>query len=112
MEETGELISARALRDRLRGYSEWELRKTRRATAKDAPEILFTGFKKERRAELEYLASDAGMTVRTRITENLDFLCAGSNAGPAKLAAARERGIAILSETDFERLLETGELPS
>lgn len=98
------------LRDLLRGYDEQELRRRKRAAAKTGHEILFTGFKKERRAELEDIAQNAGMVVRKNVTNNLDFLCAGSNAGPTKLAEARERGVMVLDEQQFVRMLETGEV--
>lgn len=110
-EASGKLIVPRKLRDFLRGYGEQELRRQNRARAKNAPEILFTGFKQDRRAALEEQAEAAGMTVRKRVTENLDFLCGGYNAGPSKLADARANGVTVLNEEQFEHLLVTGEVP-
>lgn len=111
LESTGELVKPCNLRDNLRGYGEQELRRRRRSASKQGVEILFTGFRKERRLELEALAESSGMTVRKQVTENLDFLCGGYNAGPTKLAEARANGVTLLNEEQFENLLETGEVP-
>lgn len=79
---------------------------------KDRPlEILFTGFGAESREELEEEADLEGLKVRKSLTKNLDFLCAGPNAGPRKLAEARERGATVLSEEEFLAFLNTGALP-
>lgn len=110
--ESGEEILPRKLRNLLRGYTQSELRRSKQAAAKIAPEILFTGFKKDRRAELEAIAQAAGMVIRKNVTTQLDFLCAGSNAGPTKLAEARERGTQVLDEQQLLQMLETGEVPA
>ncbi|MYL22521.1 hypothetical protein GLV89_01720 [Halomonas alkaliantarctica] len=75
-------------------------------------EILFVGFDEESRQELEEEAELEGMKVRKSLTKNLDFLCAGPNAGPRKLSEARERGVTIMDEADFLEFLDTGALPS
>lgn len=110
--DSGKMVLPEQLRDLLRGYDEQELRRRKRVAAKTCSEILFTGFKKDRRAELEAIATAAGMVVRKNVTTNLDFLCAGSNAGPTKLAEALERGVIALDEQQFLRMLETGEVPA
>lgn len=74
-------------------------------------EILFTGFPKARRAELESAADDAGMRLRKTVTQALNFICAGPNAGPTKLLKAQGQGVAVLDESDFLWLLQTGEMP-
>lgn len=74
------------------------------------PEILFTGFAKAQRAELEALAEEKGMRVRKEVTKNLAFLCCGSNAGPRKVESARAKGCFILSDDALMGLFETGEL--
>ncbi|MDC8802541.1 hypothetical protein PRZ61_03640 [Halomonas pacifica] len=74
-------------------------------------EILFTGFPKARRAELETAAADSGMQLRKTVTQALSFICAGPNAGPTKLRKAQGQGVAVLDESDFLWLLETGEMP-
>lgn len=109
--ESGLLVAPSKLRDHLRGYGEQELRRRRRAAAKVAHEILFTGFKADQRAALEAQAVAAGMTVRKRVTLDLDYLCAGPNAGPAKLEEATSRGATVLSPEQFLHLVSTGEAP-
>lgn len=74
------------------------------------PDVLFTGFLKARRAELEAIAADAGMRVRKTVTRDLVFLCCGPNAGPTKVEGAREKGAFIMFEESFLEMLETGEL--
>lgn len=110
--DSGKMVLPEQLRDLLRGYDEQELRRRKRTTAKTCSEILFTGFKKDRRTELEEIAHEAGMVVRKNVTTNLDFLCAGSNAGPSKLADALDRGVTVLDEQQFLLMLETGEVPA
>ncbi len=79
--------------------------------AKRGPEILFTGFKAADRAELESKAIEVGMKVCQSVTKGLTYLCAGYNAGPAKVCAAREQHVYIISQSQFMNLIETGELP-
>lgn len=67
-------------------------------------EILFTGFSKAQRAELEELAELYDMTVRKSVTEGLNYLVAGPNAGPAKLAQAAEVGVDIIDLDEFMEL--------
>lgn len=76
-----------------------------------SPDVLFTGFSKARRAELEAFAADHGLAVRKTVTKNLVFLCCGGNAGPKKVEAAREQGCYVLLEESFLAMLATGELP-
>lgn len=73
-------------------------------------DICFTGFKKERRTELESLATQQNMLVRKSVTKSLKLLCYGYNAGPTKIKNAREMGILILGESQFIRFLETGDI--
>lgn len=68
-------------------------------------EILFTGFSKERRAELEEQAEIFELVVRKNVTKGLKYLCAGPNAGPAKLAQAADAGVQIIDESEFVQLL-------
>lgn len=81
------------------------------ATIDKPMEILFTGFPKDKRAELEAQAAEEGMIVRTRVTKALDFLCIGPKAAPSKQAEAEHRGATVLDEMAFYDLLESGELP-
>ncbi|APS29278.1 hypothetical protein H4F38_21010 [Pectobacterium brasiliense] len=73
-------------------------------------DICFTGFKKERRAELEKIASSKNMIVRKSVTKHLKLLCYGYNAGPTKIRDARNMGILIFNEEQFMSFVETGEI--
>lgn len=75
------------------------------------PQIAFTGFAAALRADLERRSDAGGLRVVKGVTQGLVFLCAGPNAGPAKMAKARCQGVYVLSESDLGPLLETGELP-
>lgn len=68
-------------------------------------EILFTGFTRSQRQELEEMAEAAGMIVRKSVTKGLSYLCTGPNAGPAKLAQAAESGASIIDHDEFVDLL-------
>jgi NAD-dependent DNA ligase len=73
-------------------------------------QVCFTGFTAVEKAELSALAHAANLEVVGSVTKNLAFLCAGENAGPAKLEKAREQGNHILSKQQFLHLLDTGEV--
>lgn len=91
-------------RDRVRG--------TKRNEKPNAPQILFTGFPAALRTELERTADEAGFWVRQNgVTRELNFLCTGPNAGPAKIQQARAQGTYILPACHFTTFVETGELP-
>jgi hypothetical protein len=75
-------------------------------------QILFTGFKQDERIVLEGLAALHGLKVVKTPTKNLGFLCAGYNAGWAKVRAAVEVGAFILSETQLRTMFETGDISS
>lgn len=68
-------------------------------------EILFTGFTRSQRQDLEEMAEAAGMIVRKSVTKGLTYLCTGPNAGPAKLAQAADAGASIIDHDDFVDLL-------
>ena len=75
-------------------------------------DILFTGFAAARRKELENLTKQVdGLKLVKTPTEHLRFICCGYNAGPSKVRTAIERGAWVLTEDDFLRLIDTGELP-
>lgn len=82
-----------------------------RSPADARPQILFTGFKAADRKALELLAEERGLRVVKTSTKNLSFLCAGSNAGPVKIKKAHEAGAFILTSSELENMLETGEVP-
>jgi len=52
------------------------------------------------------------MFIRAGVSQDLNFLVGGYNAGPAKLERARFQGVIILNEMQFQLLLETGEIPT
>ncbi|WP_412475752.1 BRCT domain-containing protein [Halobacteriovorax sp. YZS-1-2] len=74
-------------------------------------EILFTGFSAAKRADLEKVATNNSFRVRKSVTKNLAILCCGPNAGPKKLEESKAKGVEILTEDDFNKLIQTGELP-
>jgi len=75
------------------------------------PSVCFTGFSQSDKDALSALATGAHLRVVGSVNKSLSFLCAGDDAGPAKLAKAKEQGIAILTQAEFVNLLETGEIP-
>jgi NAD-dependent DNA ligase len=76
-----------------------------------SPSVLFTGFKAADRTRLEKLALDHNYVVRKSVSHSLTFVVGGDNAGPAKIANAKHEGAKALTEAEFIRLLDTGELP-
>lgn len=84
---------------------------TARKKRSDSLEILFTGFTKARKAELAAAAAESGMHVCKSVTVGLSFICRGPTAGPKKLRDAQAKGIPVLDEADYLKLLETGEMP-
>lgn len=74
-------------------------------------QVCFTGFSAGEKAELTSLALSANLEVVASVTKSLAFLCAGENAGPAKLEKAATQGNHILTREQFLHLLETGEVP-
>ncbi|MFJ5468423.1 BRCT domain-containing protein [Pectobacterium carotovorum] len=76
----------------------------------DTFDVCFTGFKKEKRTELEEIASSKDMVVRKSVTKHLKLLCYGYNAGPTKIRDARNMGILIFNEEQFMNFVETGEI--
>jgi len=76
-----------------------------------AHQVCFTGFSLDEKAELAALASRAGLEVVRSITKRLSFLCTGPTPGPAKLEKAEAQGVLILTRSQFEHLVATGEVP-
>jgi hypothetical protein len=83
----------------------------RRPRADDRVEICMDGFSARDKQRFESLASNAGMTVVGSITKRLRFLCVGPRPSSAKINLARQQRAIILTENQFHRLLETGEIP-
>lgn len=65
------------------------------------PEICFTGFRPDDRANMEKLAEQNGYRVVSSVTVRLKVLVTGEAPGPAKLAKAQQRGLTILSAAAF-----------
>lgn len=78
---------------------------------KNTFDVCFTGFKKADKERLVDKANEQGLTVRTSVTQSLQMLCCGYNAGPSKVSAARMKGTIIIDEPGFIHFLETGEIP-
>lgn len=81
------------------------------ASKQDSIQVCFTGFNKADKAALKQFATDNNMIVRKEVTVYLDVLCYGFNAGPKKLEKAMEQGVMILNREQFEKMVETGEVP-
>ena len=92
----------------------WRLIYSIRTTkAKDSRlQVCFTGFGTSKKEELTNLAHDNRFKVVASVTQKLDYLVGGENAGPKKIAKAESQGVQFLSENQFVHLIETGEVPS
>ncbi len=69
-------------------------------------EICFTGFRPDEKAELTRLAEQSGFGVAKTVTKNLVYLCAGPNAGPAKLVKAQAQATQVVSVDAFRALCQ------
>lgn len=74
-------------------------------------DVCFTGFKKADKERLTEVAQAHSLTVRNSVTQNLQMLCWGYNAGPSKVTAARMKGTIIIDEDGFVHFVKTGEIP-
>ncbi len=75
-------------------------------------QVCFTGFGSSKREELTNLAHNHRFNVMTSVTKKLDYLVGGDNPGPKKVEKAESQGVQFLTEQQFIKLIETGELPS
>lgn len=72
-------------------------------------EVCFTGFSAQERKDLEEKAeAEHGLQVRKNVTNSLDYLVAGKNAGWAKMKKAEEQGVLVLDEKGYHFFLKTG----
>lgn len=62
-------------------------------------------FERYERDQLQEIILKNGGRILSGVSGKLDFLLAGDNMGPSKLAKAEKLGVKILSEKDFEKLL-------
>lgn len=74
-------------------------------------QVCFTGFRAGRREQLEELAESNGLRPVGSVTKRLALLCAGSNAGPSKLAKAADQGVQVVGEDEFLAHLEEWQGP-
>lgn len=91
----------------------WKLIYSIRTTkAKDERlQVCFTGFGKSKKEELQDIAHDNRYKLVQSVTQKLDFLVGGENAGPKKIEKAIAQGVQFLDEYQFLKLIETGEVP-
>lgn len=66
--------------------------------------VLFTGFPKARKAELEAAAEAAGWVVRSTVSKSLDYLVCGQKAGIAKIEKSKELGVLVIDENSFKKI--------
>lgn len=64
---------------------------------------VFSGYSRD---ELKTLIKQHGGTVISSISGKLDYLLAGDKMGPSKLAKAQSLGTNIISEKDFEKMIQ------
>jgi NAD-dependent DNA ligase len=107
--ETADAASTFLMTVKESDYSHIQLSKPK--TQKVTFDVCFTGFKKADKDRLIECANANGMTVRSSVTQNLQLLCCGYNAGPTKVTAARMKGVVILDENQFADFVKTGEIP-
>jgi NAD-dependent DNA ligase len=90
---------------------EYDKTPSTRYSSPETMDVCFTGFAKTDKETLTQLAESNNMFVRAGVTKHLDILCYGYNAGPTKLAKAMDQGVFILNKSQFEIMIETGEVP-
>ena len=78
----------------------------------DRLQVCFTGFGTSKKDELINLAHDNRFKVVASVTNKLDYLVGGDNAGPKKIEKAESQGVQFLNESQFTDLIETGEVPN
>ncbi|WP_276372110.1 NAD-dependent DNA ligase LigA [Chryseolinea sp. H1M3-3] len=64
-------------------------------------------FEHYERDELQDIILKNGGRILSGVSGKLDYLVAGDNMGPSKLAKAEKLGVKIISEKDFEKLLNS-----
>jgi DNA ligase (NAD+) len=63
-------------------------------------------FKNYERDELKDVILNNGGKILSSVSAKLDYLVAGENMGPAKREKAESLGVAIISESQFEKMLK------
>ncbi|MCK5666516.1 MAG: BRCT domain-containing protein, partial [Thiotrichaceae bacterium] len=64
---------------------------------------VFSGYSRD---ELKKLIKQHGGTIISSISSKLDYLLAGDKMGPAKLVKAQSLGTNIISEMEFEKMIQ------
>ncbi|CAM2967566.1 BRCA1 C Terminus (BRCT) domain-containing protein [Flavobacterium succinicans] len=89
----------------------WDIVYSLKPKAEPKTEICFTGFSPKVKSELTKIAEENNFRIAKSITVNLNFLCCGQNAGPAKIKKAKEKNVILLNAEEFRNLIKTGEIP-
>ena len=63
-------------------------------------------FEQYDREQLQEIILKNGGRLLSGVSGKLDYLVAGDNMGPSKLAKAEKLGVKIISEKEFEKLLK------
>lgn len=90
----------------------WEIVYSLKPKSEPKIEICFTGFSPSEKNNLIKIAEENNLYIAKSITVNLNFLCCGDNAGPAKIKKAVEQDVILLNVEEFYNLIETGEIPN
>tara|TARA_Y100001968_G_C19393490_1_gene736904 strand:+ start:685 stop:966 length:282 start_codon:yes stop_codon:yes gene_type:complete len=69
------------------------------------PQILFSGFNKEVREELERIALANGLAVVKSVTKKLDYFVFGDNAGTKKIEQVLLQQVPSMGEQQFRHVL-------
>ena len=81
------------------------LRKAVLSTEGKQPQIIFTGFNKQLRSELERLATENGLKVVKQVNKSLDYFVFGDHAGELKFKTAWHQGVAMMREDQFRTVV-------
>ncbi|MEE1098657.1 MAG: NAD-dependent DNA ligase LigA, partial [Alistipes sp.] len=103
--------SNRSIIERLRGAGlqfSAELKELKSELFAGLSFVISGKFLNHSRDEIKALIDENGGKNLAAVSGNADYLVAGENMGPAKLKKAQQLGIKIISEEEFERMLEEG----
>lgn len=103
--------SNRSIIERLRGAGlqfSAELKELKSELFAGLSFVISGKFLNHSRDEIKALIDENGGKNLAAVSGNADYLVAGENMGPAKLKKAQQLGIKIISEEEFERMLDEG----
>jgi NAD-dependent DNA ligase len=69
------------------------------------PQIIFTGFKKQLRTELEKIAAANGLSVVKTVNKSLDYFVFDDNAGEVKFQTAWRQCVPMMRKEQFIELM-------